>query len=381
MRTWLAVLWLGAAAPAQGELFDDAIELLARGLHDRTLRAGLLARGAEFAPMARAARDEAEERAVLHGFLAGIPVSHLAVWSRATFAEMRDELANRPRPTLGMTLWRSGSRFWVGRLLEGGPAAEAGVRRGDRILAIDGVPPGASRRVDWRSDDAALDDLPSHRIAVAGGDRVRLRIERRPGERQDLLVVARDWSSFQAAEASARVFDLDQDRIAYVHLHYMHLDGVGRLLRELSAGELAGCTALVLDLRGRGGSAATVEEVVQVLDRRRGAFGGRVVALVDHATRSAKEVLAWRLQRSGRATIVGERTAGAVLPATFAEIGDDSVLMYPATSLGEASRALEGVGVTPDLAVADAGIHAAGVAPILDAALQWITGSAPARYD
>jgi C-terminal processing protease CtpA/Prc len=150
----------------------------------------------------------------------------------------------------------------------------------------------------------------------------------------------------------------------YVHLWFVFHGRSAALLR--AALEDHPCDGLLLDLRGRGGSAL---ESLLVLDAVRRACdeGVRVVALVDSRTRSAKEVIALELQRRGLATLVGERTAGAVLPATFAPVGQGAVLMYPATRLGRYSQEIEGVGVAPDVPCADPLPYAPGADPILEA--------------
>jgi carboxyl-terminal processing protease len=122
-------------------------------------------------------------------------------------------------------------------------------------------------------------------------------------------------------------------------------------LRELVDGHFAACDALLLDLRGRGGFPTEVDRVLRVLDAERNGWSKPVVALIDAGTRSAKEVLAWRLRSSERALLVGEATAGAVLPASFAPVGDGAVLMYPAATLGAMSARLESRGVLPDVPV------------------------------
>ena len=63
----------------------------------------------------------------------------------------------------------------------------AGLRRGDRVQRINGVPVGRSWRLDWRSDDSWLRDDPVlHGLLCGVGDEVRLdvgagleRLERR----------------------------------------------------------------------------------------------------------------------------------------------------------------------------------------------------------
>jgi C-terminal processing protease CtpA/Prc len=159
-------------------------------------------------------------------------------------------------------------------------------------------------------------------------------------------------------------------KVAYIHFWYMHQRGPDALLRRLFAGDFRDADALVLDLRGRGGSAQMVGQVLRTLTGRRSTWNRPVVALIDGRTRSAKELLALQLQSSGRGVLVGQTTAGALLPASFASVGGESVLMFPSFSLGRYTQAIEGHGVAPDVEVAAAGPFSAGADPIREAGIR-----------
>jgi hypothetical protein len=100
---------------------------------------------------------------------------------------------------------------------------------------------------------------------------------------------------------------------------------------------------------------------------RRNAYSGRVVVLIDGSTHSAAEAVAASLRESGRATLVGDRTAGAMLSGIPHPIARGWELRIPVadfrTPLGQR---VEGVGVEPDVS---AGAVRGSDAP-LDRALQ-----------
>jgi carboxyl-terminal processing protease len=376
---WVATQPLASQDDA-GVMFERVVDSLAADFHDVAFRTdGLPDLAARFRSAARAAADRAQERAIVHAFLRQLRTSHVALYTRPTYDALMADLNGERRPTLGLELRQSAGRFFVHTLLEGGPAHAAGLRVGDRVLAIDGAAPGRSARLDGRSDDAALDDPPQHRLLVGADDVVVVTTAAATGERRDVRLVTATMSARDAIAASANVVERDGARLGYVHVHYMHVSGLGAELRAVLRGPLANCDGLLLDLRGRGGSAAAIGEVIAVLDGRRAAFAGPVVLLVDRATRSAKEMLAAELRRRGRVTIVGERTAGAVVPATFVAIGDDDVLMYPATTLPRFTDEIEGVGVVPDVAAPAPGDDADGRDPIRDAGLERLLVECAAR--
>jgi carboxyl-terminal processing protease len=113
-----------------------------------------------------------------------------------------------------------------------------------------------------------------------------------------------------------------------------------------------------------------VTSVLRVLAGRNSKWRKPIVALIDNQTRSAKEMLAYEVKTRKLGVLVGQTTAGALLPATFAKVGSDSVLMYPAFSLGRHSEAIEGKGVEPDIEVESPLPFSAGADPIRDAGMR-----------
>jgi carboxyl-terminal processing protease len=81
-------------------------------------------------------------------------------------------------------------------------------------------------------------------------------------------------------------------------------------------------------------------------------YGGPVAVLVDGATGSAAEIFSAVLQDHGRATIVGRKTAGAVLASWYYSLPDGGQLQLSREDyLAPKGRRLEGAGVEPDAAV------------------------------
>ncbi|XSF13126.1 S41 family peptidase [Myxococcus faecalis] len=82
-------------------------------------------------------------------------------------------------------------------------------------------------------------------------------------------------------------------------------------------------------------------------------FGARVFYLVSSRTASAAEHLALALQRTERATLVGETTAGANHFACPQPLGDALAVVLPVgrTLDPDTGKDWEGVGITPDILV------------------------------
>lgn len=77
-----------------------------------------------------------------------------------------------------------------------------------------------------------------------------------------------------------------------------------------------------------------------------------VVVLTGSTSFSSAEWMAFSLQRLGRATIIGERTAGGAHPVTRVPIDERFMLQVPFGQIRDPvkGRDFEGVGVTPDIA-------------------------------
>ena len=78
-----------------------------------------------------------------------------------------------------------------------------------------------------------------------------------------------------------------------------------------------------------------------------------VVVLTGSTSFSAAEWMAFSLQKLGRATVIGERTAGGAHPVTRLPVDDRFMLQVPIGQIRDPvdGQDFEGVGVTPDLAV------------------------------
>lgn len=78
-----------------------------------------------------------------------------------------------------------------------------------------------------------------------------------------------------------------------------------------------------------------------------------VVVLTGSTSFSSAEWMAFSLQRLGRATLIGERTAGGAHPVTRLPIDDRFMLQTPIGQIRDPVKGqdFEGVGVTPDIAV------------------------------
>lgn len=244
--------------------------------------------------------------------------------------------------------------FRVAGVLEGGPAEAAGIRSGDLLLSADGEPfttAGAFQRKE--------------------GERVEITL-RRGGEGNALAVTVVPVRNsmlkafLDATIKSARVMEVEGKRIGYVHLWTMAHDSFREALHQIVLDKLYDTDGLILDIRdGYGGRPEgfaapfflpdiSWEQEMRGRESvvRRGGYGKPMVVLVNSGTRSAKEYFAYQFKKSGRAPLIGTRTAGAFLGANAFPVGKDGLLELPVVGLKLDGRRIEGQGIEPDIAVA-----------------------------
>lgn len=81
-------------------------------------------------------------------------------------------------------------------------------------------------------------------------------------------------------------------------------------------------------------------------------YDGKVIVLTDYGSASTSEVFAAGLQEIGRAKIVGETTAGAVLPSVFDRLPTGAIFQYVVSDYKSPKNILiENRGVIPDLEI------------------------------
>jgi len=217
-------------------------------------------------------------------------------------------------------------------VLDGSPADTAGLRAGDRILAVDGV----------RTDRASTEDLV-RRVRGAAGTRVELRIRSRDGTTRDVGIVRERIEVPTVTWAF-----VPGTRTALIRL-VQFSSGAGREVADAARDALAAeASAIVLDLRGNPGgllheaiavTSTFLEDgvVYRSIDRagdedRVPVRGDAVVpdlpmaVLVDYGSASSSEIVAAALQDAGRATVVGETTYGTGTVLNIFPLSDGSAI-------------------------------------------------------
>lgn len=237
------------------------------------------------------------------------------------------------------------------------PAAKAGVKTGDLIVAIDGKPLRAGE-----SDSSSP-------LRGAAGSPVRLTILREGQARPLEITVVRDV--IRVASVRSRLLE---PGFGYVRIAAFQADTAAdfeKALERLQAG--GALRGLLIDLRSNPGGLLTA--AVQIADdlldaggivSTRGRLpiteaqfaatpgdrlaGAPVVVLVDAGSASASEVLAGALRDNGRARIVGSRTFGKGSVQTLLPLDNgDSIKLTTARYYTPKGTSIQALGIVPDV--------------------------------
>lgn len=291
--------------------------------------------------------------------------------------------ARAARIEYGWQMGMVGERCYVTAVKPGSDAALAGLHLGDEVLAVDGRQP--VREKLWLLNYLYYTLRPQAGMTVLvqrpDGKQETLAIKASVREEKLVVDLTGDdfWREIRDAESEARLHrHRYQDDLADTFVWKMpqfDLDDrdVDRTMARIGARH-----NLILDLRGNGGGLETTlfrlignlfdhdvtigsihrrQETKPFVAKTRGEkiYKGRVFVLIDHGSGSAAEVFARVMQLEKRGTVIGDRSAGAVMRSRFHPYrsGADRVVFYGA-SITDADvvmadgKSLEKAGVTPD---------------------------------
>jgi carboxyl-terminal processing protease len=301
--------------------------------------------------------------AATRGMLTSLHDSHTFYLDPRQLQESRAELLGRPGFTgIGVILTSrtdGAGRRWlfVEDVIPGAPAEAAGIRRFDRIVAVNGsalgnlTVPQASQLIRGPAGSTVV-------IAIQRGDQtLNISVERAP---------------IRSEPAQVRFV---QPGVAYARLYSFSRGSGLELANALQAlADQGPIRSIILDLRGNPGGlileAARVAGVflprgtvlARVQDRQDGPSLLRsegvapfadtpLVVLIDGGSASASEIIAGAFKDHHRATIVGDKSAGALGGAVDLRLPEGGMSVTVERILTPEGTQVEGTGIAPDAAV------------------------------
>ncbi len=246
--------------------------------------------------------------------------------------------------------------------MEEGPAAKAGVKAGDTIVAVDGVPV---------SVDNINDSID--RMRGVPGSTVKITIARAAQAAPMEFTLAR--ASVQVHSVHKQLFEHELGYVSISHFSETTAPDMERAiaaLKKQSGGKLRG---LVLDLRNNPGglleaavgvSDAFLDKGVIVTANGRAAdakfamdakagdvlAGAPLIVLVNGGSASASEIVAGALQDNHRATLLGQQTYGKGSVQTVVPLSDGHAIKLTTSKYFTPSGAsIHEKGIRPDIVV------------------------------
>jgi carboxyl-terminal processing protease len=259
--------------------------------------------------------------------------------------------------------------------MDGSPAARAGIRSGDQILAINGTPMRGER----------IDKIVTSMRGPVG-TKVRVTL-RRPGVAEPLVI---DLVREQIRVSSVVAKRLERN-VGYVRLKQFQAGTHDELLRaagKLRAESKEPLAGILLDMRFNPGGLVDEAEAVadeflssgviystrhhgKILSEAKATYGGAfaslpVVALVNEYSASSAELVAGALQDSRRATIVGAVTFGKGSVQTIYGLpGGAGLRLTTMRYYTPSGRSIQAEGIRPDFLIEEPGSRPASSAEVI----------------
>ncbi len=235
------------------------------------------------------------------------------------------------------------------------PAEKAGLKSGDKILAIG----------DEDTGDLTVEEAVQ-KIRGPKGTQVTLTISRDGWEKAEQRIITRDRINVPTIK-----WEMKESNIAYLRINYFNQDTTSEFDKAVQEILVKAPAGVILDVRSNPGgyldSAVTIasewiKEGVIVRERfttseeKEYTTTGRhrlsdipTVMLVDEGTASASEILAGALQDNGK-TLIGAQTFGKGSVQNFEVLSDGSALKLTiAKWFTPHDRGIDETGITPDV--------------------------------
>lgn len=334
------------------KVFDTAWNKVNRFYYDKTFNGKDWKKlGDKYRAEAISAADTDQLYSVINKLLGELGVSHLV----AARTARKDIVSSREKKgMIGITLGFLDDKAYIASVFPNSPASKAGVQKGWLVAGRDG------------------------KKYSQGNNEIFYTIAGEP--------VTFDFLDQYDRLHSLRMIPVMRDKIQFVEAReldsgflYLRLDKFDRrsvkLLREILK-EHASTRGVILDLRTNPGGSLFYSRVavgqffpdpvdMGTLITRKGREKGEesidfftldfdkpIAILISPRTGSGAEIFTHILQFYHRATVIGQKTAGAVLASRKYRLPDGGEITIPVSDyIGLNGERLEGVGVTPDIKV------------------------------
>lgn len=289
------------------------------------------------------------------GMVKALGDPYSAYLDKKSFSEITD-LTDGVFGGIGVVLGKKDNDFVVVAPMEGTPGDEAGIKAGDKILAVDGT----------SVDGMQLEDVVG-KIRGKQGTEVELKLADANGNERTVRVIRGD---IKVESVGGEI--LEGTNIGYIRISVFNEQTGNDFAKKYMELEKQGMQALVLDLRhnpgGILGECVKVAQyivpkgtVVSIKDRNGNTFVEEsnlekvkypLAVLVDHGSASAAEIVAGAVQDTGAGKLFGVQTFGKGSVQSVYKLSDNTGLkLTTAKYYTPSGRSIHGTGIKPDVEV------------------------------
>lgn len=281
---------------------------------------------------------------------------------------------------IGVQFKMINDEYYIREILTGYPAHKAGLRRGDKLLSIDG-------RI---FKPQVLHQYSQH-------DKIGLEYLRDSKVKQiniNIVSESPHFSFLEGMKNSLQIFNIKNKKIAYVRLWAGTNTKFLDLFLDFVKKQKDNTDGLILDLRGGFGGAwydyldpffkdrstffkfSIINRKNEVSEHGPGnkkinwTYVKPMVVLINEGVRSGKEALAYQFKKTRRAILLGEKTWGAFTggKAIYQDPTLDYFLYLAVFELLLDGQKIEGIGIEPDIKVSYPVLNSLDIDPQLEKA-------------
>ena len=338
-----------------------------------------------YQPKAMTAKTDAQFYAVLRQMLGELKLSHFSVY-RQTADTQKSESGDG---VIGVDLKMIGNKAVISRIAKDSPAEARGLKTGYIVEKIDGktvseILAPLAKNLTAQGQNERIKNLYYERtltgiIGGKPGSNAVIGVLKAKNQRQTFNV-KRIAAKSEMSEALGNfppqevIFEAKRlnGNIGYIRFNMWVIPQMPKI--RAAVRQFSDAKGIVFDLRGNpggiGGMASGVagllvkeqaslgsmksRETVQkfIVYPQSNPFAGKIIILTDYGTASTSEVFAAGMQEIGRAKVIGERSAGAVLPSVFTVLPTGAIFQYPISDYKSPKNVLiEKRGVAPDIEI------------------------------
>ena len=292
--------------------------------------------------------------AIANGYVSGLGDDFSRLMTAEEYAKYQAVREGRMQG-VGLTYKKTDSgTLRVDAVAEDSPAAQAGMKKGDVIVAVDAIP------LDSSNSDEIAEKLENANVVS-----LNVTYSRKKQEKTVTLE-----KGYEASSVTAKTYQ----NLGYLKISEFYASTAAQVQSAVDTFLASGVQALIIDVRGNTGTSvenaiATLDvfvplnqdnpaasllnkagETVTTYSTAAGEVNLPMAVLISSETRGAGELFACNLRDFGKAQLVGTRTRGnALVGETFRLTNGDTLLLSVGVMLPYKSESFHETGVAPDV--------------------------------